>query len=186
MAAELHFATIEADWISLTSKNASAISVRAGQQAAGFKAITVFIDELASTITHQAKGIAALAIKLSRVAVKQRRCSDCIQRIQKAQDLGAKADHIADLSAILHTNQTKLDELNSIFSNLWQQLEAQLENTQKELRSTAIIATSSKVEALNAGVFMPQLNTVAENIESAASIISTHLKKSQQLLNQVH
>ena len=59
----------------------------------------------------------------------------------------------------------------------------ELDTLEDELRTALILATLSRVEASQAGeLYQEALNNVANNVESAASLIKIQIKESQQLV----
>ncbi len=185
VAGELFFATEQARAVSLTAKNASAISIRAGQQAVGFKAITGFIDELATTTMHQADDINKLAIALSRQAVRQRRTLDAHDRLLKALERAAGADHVDSVTGALKRNETELNKLRIELDEQFRELAVQLDETLMQLRSAGVIAASSRVEASSAGEFRPQLDSIATSIETASKQITNHLHRARRIIQAV-
>ncbi len=64
------------------------------------------------------------------------------------------------------------------------ELEQQLEEGDKHIRTANLIATSSKVEAASAGDFRNQLEVIAQNITDTADKIRAHLSQARRLLGQ--
>jgi len=67
---ELYLATSKAKEVSLIAKNARALAVRAGDKVLGFKAITDFIDDLATSTIQLAKEINKQALEISHMAAE--------------------------------------------------------------------------------------------------------------------
>ncbi len=95
IAAELHQAMLEAKGLALTAKNARALPVRAGSKTVGFKAITHFIDELASHIIRQSQYISGVSEHLSHNAVALWRASTAAEKFDWIAT--QHSDHIASL-----------------------------------------------------------------------------------------
>ena len=108
VAAHLHFATLIAKQLSLTAKNARAITARAGQQAAGFTAITGFIQELATNTIQLSQEIDRIAVKIAMQATELERIKQaqtCISFVQKS---ASDTDNIGSIDPfILHTQNTQ-------------------------------------------------------------------------------
>ena len=183
IAAHLHFATKVAEQLSLTSKNAHAVSARAGQQAAGFRAITTFIEDLASSTIAQARQISQDAVAISALATHRERNSRALQQFRAVQNSAADAPYITTLDSPIAQTEAVLRKLDEAFrSRLWR-LKSQLEESQQQIRAAAIISSTSKVEASVAGQFKTQLDVIAENIANAAEQIKYHLQQAQRLLS---
>ncbi|NIB42747.1 chemotaxis protein [Pseudomaricurvus alkylphenolicus] len=182
IAAHLHYATKVAEQLSLTAKNAHAVSARAGQQASGFRAITSFIEDLASTTITQASLISNNAVNISMLATNRERTNRALQHFLKVRRSAHDAAHIQSIDGPTAITQKQLRQLDEAFRDQLWQLELQLEETQQQIRAAAIISSTSKVEASQAGSFKPQLEVIATNIANAADQIKQHLQSAQQLL----
>jgi len=182
VAAHLHFATLIAKQLSLTAKNARAITARAGQQAAGFTAITGFIQELATKtiqlsqdINHIAVKIAMRATQLERIDLAQR----CLERVYATSSDAPYIDSIDEFSK--STNEVE-ELLNGEFSVMLFQLIDLVEQIRLQIRSAEVISTMSKVEASQSGEFEEQLKVIAVNILDAAADINRELTAAEKLL----
>jgi len=76
------------------------------------------------------------------------------------------------------------EELSGTLQRGLRELEQQLEEGEKHIRTANLIATSSKVEASSAEEFRGQLEVIANNITDTADKIRTHLSKARSLLGQ--
>lgn len=184
IAAELHQAMLEAKGLALTAKNARALAVRAGSKTVGFKAITHFIDELASDIIRQSQYINGVSEALSQQAVSLWRANtaaDKFQWIERQQLTYGESLHNA-----MRTCYDEREHLSQLLARGIRELEAQLEEGDKHIRTANLIATSSKVEASSAGDFRAQLEVIAANITTTANQIRRHLSTARRLLSQKH
>ena len=182
VAAHLHFATLIAKQLSLTAKNARAITARAGQQAAGFTAITGFIQELATKTIQLSQDINRIAVKIAMQATELERISlaqNCLDRIYSASEQTKYIDSIESFA-----NQTRNTEtsLNGEFNVMLYQLIDLVEQIRLQIRSAEVISTMSKVEASKSGSFEEQLKVIADNIFEAATDIDRELKSAEKLL----
>jgi len=184
IAAELHQAMLEAKGLALTAKNARALAVRAGSKTVGFKAITHFIDELASDIIRQSQYINGVSEKLSQHAVSLWRADTAARKFEWLEQ--QKLPYGASLNDAMQTCYSEREELSTMLSRGLRELEAQLEEGDKHIRTANLIATSSKVEASSAGDFRAQLEVIAQNITTTANQIRQHLSNARRLLNQKH
>lgn len=182
IAAELHQAMLEAKGLALTAKNARALAVRAGSKTVGFKAITHFIDELASDIIRQSQYINGVSEKLSQHAVALWRAS---MAADKFEWIARQHSHNLDsLQVSMKQSYATREELSHLLSRGLRELEQQLEEGDKHIRTANLIATSSKVEAASAGDFRNQLEVIAQNITDTADKIRAHLSRARNLLSQ--
>lgn len=182
IAAELHQAMLEAKGLALTAKNARALAVRAGSKTVGFKAITHFIDELASDIIRQSQDINGVSESLSQKAVALWRANTAAEKFQWLEQ--QQPTYADSLKSAMRNCYQEQEQLSAALTRGIRELEAQLEEGDKHIRTANLIATSSKVEASAAGDFRAQLEVIAANITATADQIRQHLAKARYLLSQ--
>lgn len=182
VAAKLHFATQVAKDLSLTAKNAHAISARAGQQSAGFRAITSFIEELSDNTISYAQRINYEAIKLAALASDRQRAARALAQFERVQMIAADAAHISTITQATADTATHLQLIDSQFIESLKKLFSQLRDAQQQIRAAAIIASTSKIEATLAGSFQARLEVIAENITQSSDQIRQYLSAAEQLL----
>lgn len=182
IAAELHQAMLEAKGLALTAKNARALAVRAGSKTVGFKAITHFIDELASDIIRQSQYINGVSEELSQHAVALWRASMAADKFEWIAS--QHSSNLASLQSAMKESYASREKLSHQLSKGLRELEQQLEEGDKHIRTANLIATSSKVEAASAGDFRNQLEVIAQNITDTADKIRSHLSRARNLLGQ--
>ena len=182
VAAKLHFATQVAQELSLTAKNAHAVSARAGQQSAGFRAITSFIEELSENTISYAQRINYEAIKLAALASDRQRASRALGQFQRVQTIAADATFIDSIQAASQETAYRLQKIDGKFTESLKKLFSQLRDAQQQIRAAAIIASTSKIEATLAGNFQARLEVIAENITQSSEEIRQHLHAAEQLL----
>ncbi|WP_430461711.1 hypothetical protein ACQUQU_02705 [Thalassolituus sp. LLYu03] len=182
IAAELHQAMLEAKGLALTAKNARALAVRAGSKTVGFKAITHFIDELASDIIRQSQYINGVSEKLSQHAVALWRASMAADKFEWISN--QHSHNLTSLQKAMKQSYAVREDLSHQLSKGLRELEQQLEEGDKHIRTANLIATSSKVEAASAGDFRNQLEVIAQNITDTADKIRAHLSRARNLLGQ--
>jgi len=100
VAAELHKAMLVAREISLTASNARALALRAGHGAAGFRAITEFIEELARKTVSASRDINGEAVRLSLTASEIARTRDALERFDKAYQKAEQAPYLHSVDAV--------------------------------------------------------------------------------------
>ncbi len=185
IAAELYHAATLAKSLSLTAKNAQAITLRAGDNSLGFKAITVFINEFAETIIHQASKINDQAVSISRLSISHAHTMSTSKQFNRAWDFAGKESHREDLKEILLSLHERANQAQEKMRLMLQHLEFDLEESQMQMRAAGIIATTSKTEASRAGEYQESLFTIANNIETTSSKIRTHLKAASKFLSEL-
>ncbi|AWB66652.1 chemotaxis protein [Saccharobesus litoralis] len=183
IASHLHKATKIAENLSLTAKNAKAVTVRAGEQAAGFAALTDFIQELASSTISLAQAVNSIAINISMRATRLERVKLANCRFKLANHLGQDACFIADIQPFLQKTEATLKALQDEFIELLAKLNQLVEDTHRQIRSASVISTMSKVEASNSGPYKPQLEVISDNIAQAANAIRKELNCAESLLH---
>lgn len=182
IAAELHQAMLEAKGLALTAKNARALAVRAGSKTVGFKAITHFIDELASDIIRQSQYINGVSEQLSQQAVSLWRSTMATDKFSWISE--QRSVHCDSLQNSMNACFAQREELSHSLQRGLRELEQQLEEGDKHIRTANLIATSSKVEASSADEFRGQLEVIANNITDTADKIRAHLSRARSLLSQ--
>ncbi len=186
IAGRLHRATKVAERLSLTAKNAHAVSARAGQQASGFRAITSFIEDLAVTTISQASHISESAVSIAALATNRERTAQALEHFETVENSAADALYIDSIQAPTRTARSALSHMDKDFTDRLLKLELQLDETQQQIRAASVISSTSKVEASQAGNFKPQLEVIAENIAMAAEEIKTYLQQARHLLMQAN
>lgn len=186
VAAELHKAMLVAREISLTASNARALALRAGHGAAGFRALTEFIDELARKTVSASKDINAEAIQMSRTASETARAEHALNSFRVAFEKGKDAAYITSINSAYERTKQQHRELESHFHQQIYQLVERLNALGRELRTATVLAAMSRVEASFAGKeFEASLNVIAENVAASSERIQQHVKKSQHLFGQI-
>lgn len=183
VAAHLYFATKVAQNLSLTAKNARAITARAGQQAAGFTALTTFIQELADNTILVAQQVNKVAVSISCCATQLERVGQASAKFAQVQKLGSEAKYIDTIATGVSDTNKRKQKLSSTFAKLRFNLDELVEDTRKQIRFAAVISTMSKVEASNSGHFETQLEVIASNILKASMDIRKELECAESLLS---
>lgn len=186
VAAELHKAMLVARKMSLIASNARAIAQRAGHRAAGFRALTGFIDELATKTVKASLQINALAIETSRTAVATSTNEYAAQKFKLAYELGKGNAYIESITTALKKTEEEFGSFKQVGQRQVRQLINTLDEMARELRSAIVLAAMSRVEASQAGSDMQQpLEVIANSVAEAAEEIKIHVQNSQALFNQI-
>ncbi|TVZ39078.1 hypothetical protein P886_3467 [Alteromonadaceae bacterium 2753L.S.0a.02] len=187
VAAELHKAMLVAKEISLTASNARALALRAGHGAAGFRALTDFIDELANKTVSASGEINVRAITMSRLASETARMNDAVSRLESAKSKAAQAAHKNSLDRVLKNTHAAYDALERDYNKQIYKLTSDLDELARELRTATVLAAMSRVEASASGKeFEDSLNVIANNVAQSAEKIQMHVKASQRLFGDIH
>lgn len=182
VSAELYKAMRVAREISLTASNARALALRAGQSAAGFRAITDFIDELAAVTVNSSRAINSLATQLSRTSAESARTQDTLNRLQLVKQKAQDAPYLDSLDKVLVRTLKQQQECQQSYDRQVYQLQCELETIAKELRTAVVLSAMSRVEASQTSPeYSEQLRVIANNVAGAAATIQAHVKCSQSL-----
>ncbi|MFT6734573.1 MAG: hypothetical protein ACJAS9_002775 [Polaribacter sp.] len=185
VASELFKAQAIAEELSITSKNARALAVRAGSTAAGFNEITRFIEGLSKLTIEAARSVNTIAISQTKIAATLFRTGGFITRLNrvKYEPKEGQIDEIKTISDIVHDERKILER--SISSSLRNLIE-QLDETKMELRATQVVSVVSRVEASRATEeFQSSLNAVADKVSNAGDRINSHLESARRHLSHV-
>lgn len=177
ISAEVHFAVMQARNLSLTAKNARAISVRAGDKTAGFRAITDYIDSLSLSTITQSQAINEHAVRISQLSVGLARIGDLIDQYLRVYQQQPGAEFLSSMDRPFRVLQQRRETLQREFDRCTADLHEAIHEVRQQMRSANVIATSSKVEASQAGEFQEALTVIADNIEQTTDSIKTHLEK---------
>lgn len=183
VAAELHHAEQTARRLTISAKNAAAIVLRAGSQAAGLSVISSFYDELANKTISLARVINATAVELSSLTVYEWRTSAAITHITKAYQCAEDAPYRESIKPFLSNVNSLLTETSKRFQTLLKDLNEKLEEVQRHMRAIDVIAVTSRLEAQRTGEFRDGLMQMATDIQAQANEIKGHVARSTVLLN---
>ena len=183
IAAELYHAANVARVVSLTAKNASAISSRAREKTVGFKAITTFINEFAENTIDQANKINQLAVTISRQSIAKTNLQQASRRFKKGWAIAGEDSFREGVLPVISRFNHRVEEIDLSMRGLLRQLTFELEESEMQIRAAGIIATTSKTEASRAGDFEVSLTNIANNIEETSVTIRNHLRQARKLLD---
>lgn len=184
IAAHLDKATKVAQQLSLTASNARAVALRAGEGAAGFRPLTDFIDKLANVTIKSSSLINIFATNLSKTAANKFRADNAVAKFNYVVKVNKNDTYIESLSPSLKRTVGNQRELFVYYHKQLLNLRLALEDLNGELRTAVILATLSRVEASQAKPeYRDSLNSVADNVESAASKIKQLIEGALQLVS---
>lgn len=184
IAAHLDKATKVAQQLSLTASNARAVALRAGEGAAGFRPLTDFIDKLANVTIKSSSQINIYATNLSKTAANKFRADNAVAKFNYVVNVNKDDMYISSLTPSLNKTVQNQKQLFIYYHKQLANLRLALEDLNGELRTAVILATLSRVEASQAKLeYQDSLNSVADNVESAASKIKKLIENALQLVS---
>lgn len=176
ISAALYDAQAEAKKLSLTAKNARVLAIRAGELASGFKVITNFIDEFAHKTIDFAEDVHTVSLKISQIARHTSNIRDLLTRTQWSLSRLEQPEARANLERMRQQQMDELKVLDIQFRKACGQLESLLLEITDQMRAATFIASTSKVEAVQAGSYRDNLNSVALGISHASETINRAAK----------
>lgn len=182
IASELHQAQQVARQLAISSKNARAIVLRAGSQAAGLAVIANFYDELANKTITLAKSINITALEISTHSVVEWRNSSVLSNLNRTYELADKAPYQEDIVRFMTEINATEKSLDYRFGRLMSELRNKLDEIQQHMRAIDVIAVTSKLEAVQTGEFQGHLVEMADGIQVMANQIKEHVSHSISLL----
>ena len=185
VASELFKAQSIAEELSITSKNARALAVRAGSTAAGFNEITRFIEGLSKLTIEAATTVNTIAIAQTKVAANLFRTVEFIYKLNKVQ-VEPDNDQNDVIKAISNKVDLERKKLERKISSSMRELVERLTETKMQLRATQVVSVVSRVEASRASEeFQSSLNSVADKVSSAGDRINSHLENARRHLSHL-
>jgi hypothetical protein len=186
VAAELFHTLKDCRVINLTASNAQAASLRAGNKAVGFRALTKFIDEMAIYTMKMARHINKLAIQTSKIATATARSESALNRFDEVKRKAEGAEFADSLVGAYSRTKVAHTALRGEFDRLVNEMRCSLEDLEQHLRSANVIASIARVEASRvdeggSGTFF----TVAETVDTMANKIKKRVNYSKNLFNDV-
>ncbi|MCJ8302814.1 chemotaxis protein [Shewanella sp.] len=172
VAAELNHTLAYCKQINLTASNAQAASSRVGNAALGFKALTGFIDDLACYTMKAATDINILAHSASKMATDTARAAAALKHFEKAKLKAVDAKYSASMDPAVAQTESNYNKLQKSFQALINQMEQQLHELKRNLRTANILASICRIEACRVDVAnQATFNDVANRVDSVANLI---------------
>lgn len=172
VAAELNHTLTYCKQINLTASNAQAASSRVGNSALGFKALTGFIDDLASYTMKAATEINSLAHCASKMATDTARAATALKHFEKAKLKASQAKYLSSMMPAVTKTANHYAQLQTSFQKLITQMELQLHELKRNLRTANILASICRIEACRVDVDnQATFNDVANRVDSVANLI---------------
>ncbi|WP_076409334.1 chemotaxis protein [Shewanella sp. UCD-KL12] len=172
VAAELNHTLTYCKQINLTASNAQAASSRVGNAALGFKALTGFIDDLACYTMKAATDINSLAHTASKMATDTARAATALKHFEKARLSAVDAKYSQSIAPAVEQTVARYNEIQNSFQVLINQMEQQLHELKRNLRTANILASICRIEACRVDVAnQATFNDVANRVDNVANLI---------------
>jgi len=183
VAAELFVVAGVARAMSISVKNAKAIANRAGVKARGFSPITDFIDEMSIETMKLVNLINKDSIELSRLAINELRIRDAVEKFRKVSETASDAKYVSSLiEPIKKLKKIQYEEQVKLHSYA-RKLKDLMDDISKKMSVASVIVSNSRIEAVNAEEYRSNLESIANDIESACATIRERVNSSEQRLD---
>jgi len=182
VSAELFDVGIIAKEMSISVKNAKAISHRAGEKARGFSPITDFIDEMSIETMKLVDLINKNAIELSRIAIEELITRDALAKFEAASALASNAKHQSSLTTPCEELKQKLHKDHAKLHDFSRKIKDLMDDISQKMALANVIVSNSRIEAVNADEYRSNLESIADDIETACSTIRDRVNGSKQRL----
>lgn len=187
VSAEVHRTLKDSRLINLIASNAQAASMRAGEQAAGFRALTKSIDELAVYTSNASKHINSLAVKTSKIAADTSRSEAALKRFNKVIDKAKDARFGYTLEKAIQNTRDNYLTAKENFNKQIDEMCDCLEDLDRELRTATVLASIARIEASRiSDENRTTFEMVANTVDQSASQIKERVKFSLGLLRDVY
>ena len=181
---ELYLATHKAKEVSLIAKNARALAVRAGDKVLGFKAITDFIDDLATSTIQLARGINEQALEISHLAAELQRKEYGLEQFDVVLN-NREATHRESIKSIKEMIEKEVHVATKVQRKKLNKLVSNLDDIQQEIRSAGIIALNAKVESAKSPEYQASLDVIADDILDSTNQIKERIDRSQSIIKTI-
>ena len=185
IAAELQSVMQVAWGVSLAAKNAKVISAQSGDKGLGFQPITEFIDEISQVAMQSVDDINTEALRLTKIAVNERRCINAFHRFDSVRKKDSNAQHMASMEPAMNRVEKSMQVSKMEFKKSFKNLTVLLEAMDECMLSARAIASVSRIVTSNAQEYRAKLKVVADNLDDAAIYIKEKLSDSYVHLNNV-
>jgi TolB-like protein len=182
VAAELFHAQQITRSLSISSKNLRVLAKRIGESAAGLAVLASFYDECSRESITLADHVSAMTVQTASNAVKEWRYSLFEEKLEKACTRMPPQRVPAIVLEVLAAKPQRELQSKERISHFNRELNDLLISMQKNIRSIAVIAVNSKIEAPRTGVHSPVLLDMAQNVEDMIKLILKHIDTALKFL----
>ena len=183
IAAELYHAQQITKSLSISSKNLRTLAKRIGHNAAGLAVLASFYDECSRESISLANQVSSLTITTANETVKQWRFSLFEQELKKACRNLEDSEIPTIVKDSLEKSPLQKEEMNKLTEQFRKDLFFLLQEMQKNIRSIAVIAVNSKIEAPKTGEHSAALLDMAQNVEIMIEKILKHIDRAYKYLH---
>ena len=171
--------------MSISSSNAKCISIRGGDNTAGFKPITDFISDMAKDTISISSKINATALQFSITAVNEKRAFSALQNFKKVKERIEDDEKSNAISALMRPLNLKITAFQEDQREYCKYLESLFDEISQRIRAARIIVTNSRTEASRAGEYKANLFSIADDLEFCSQSINDEIKRCKQYLDDL-
>ena len=182
IAAELFWAQDITRSLSLSSKNLWIITKRIGESAAGLAVLASFYDERSRESILLADHVRKVTVQTANYAVNEWRHSLFEDKLEQACNKMEAVSIPPLVSAVLNAKHERVLKRKEQMALLDRKLFDLLTSMQNNIRSIAVIAVNSKIEAPRTGAHSAVLIDIAQKVEDMTSQILNHINIALKLL----
>lgn len=182
-AAELHHAQQIARSLTISSKNLRTFAMRIGQNAAGLAVLASFYEEFSRNTISLANQVSEITRDNAKQSVSEWRTELFEAQLNKAC-LSLEADQVPAAVALhLAQRQQRIAKHQEHSKRFNRDLNDLLLAIKKNIRSIAVIAVNSKIEAPKTGEHYGALLDMAAGVEDMTEQIGQHISLASKYLN---
>lgn len=127
-----------------------------------------------------------IASELSRTAAEKERADRAIQYFSDVRKRASDSPYLDSLDPVYIRTEARQLKLKEAYNTQIKLLQGELNTLASELRAAGVLATMSRVEALQADdLYQQSLNNVADNVQNVTDSIKKHIDASQKLVTQL-
>lgn len=184
VAAELYHAQEITRSLSISSKNLRVLAKRIGESASGLAVLATFYDECSRESISLADHVSTMTIKTANRAVKEWRYSLYEEKLEQACKKIDEHSIPPIIAAVLEAKPQRELHSKEQISHFNRELHDLLISMQKNIRTIAVIAVNSKIEAPRTGSHSTALLDMAQNVEVMIRQILKHIATALKFLSK--
>lgn len=181
-AAELHHAQQIARSLTISSKNLRTFAMRIGQNAAGLAILASFYEEFSRNTIDLSNQVSQLTMHNAKHSVSEWRIDIFEAQLEKACLTIAAGSVPATVAAHLARKPQRISQNEERIQLFNRELQDLLLEIKKNVRSIAVIAVNSKIEAPKTGEHYGALLDVAAGVEHMTGLITEHIDRAMNYL----
>jgi hypothetical protein len=185
-SAELYHAQQIARGLSISSKNLRSMAMRIGQRAAGLAVLASFYEEFSAAAILIANDVSTFTLTNAKSSVDDWRRDLFEQHLQRAEtwilDTDKPVPELVKKHLVLIPDRRAQQERKAL--EMRRTIRDALDDMQKKIRSIAVIAVNSKIEAPKTGSHSDALLAMANHVEKMVNEILAHIDGAAHCLKQ--